>query len=982
MITRIVSNSFEYNLLNNPVSEKINTAGYKSAKVVVSVNSMASGEHHITFTDDKGETMTLFGEHYKAKEILINQYLGGLNSGTWELDLSNTDELNVSIPQNGYTNGKMYIYFSYDEMEYKDYPDAYLITYGDASLYSYEFDVKDNYALVSLTPVGTLASNRVFRFAAMAEGSDSYVNITPWDYDTGVRYSAEYFQTKNAFRFWVYTPGYTKFKVSVDMTYSDCVPFIVRVEQTATLKRTIKLGLSESIDSRTYLWGKAKFVGIDWRGATITQQHGALELKDSGNHPSVYSRSGRKLMLNEMYEIIFDSNKTTFRLASETAYGGVVFKYNVPVSVSAILNTYIPKLKPNGSVSYNGNLYLTFSDKEDYEFEKFEDNLVKRTNNYDVYEYDNLGGQVVDALGEDVLVKLSDTKYRFYRNGFDCWYYDFTIDSTHIPSLLSGEGVKFVKLVATNNNPVGCNMNRLCLFTNKNRILYNFVNDFLDYFREAPVYNLKKRFYPVNDKSLVSSVAKYLPIYPDYDYNQFSGRVGNGTTDKDDFGILLPARGSSIGTLLEDYHKDGAGLGKLVYSNFVNSKDYGCIYGNYNLANGDPIVLATANGKEWSIIESFASVEDYSRDQLTTLRVDLSTIISNAGGYTSGSLKMTHRKYNIPTDTDKNNPVHPFTIGESAVVASITINDNHETIVTFVDESSLIAVPADLTRLTDLAPVFFFENISASSEYDYICNSCDQDGNGNTGIFFRLQRIGTNQYKLWGDVGNPFEGNLICRHIHSVSEYQSGFIVATGENYRINYGSVDYPFFEGGFIFKINTTRVNSIYPQDYTHVNALTNFFNVGNPTYRLTSSPYGVNRACGAFLGSDIDNTLLFMSDYLYGTQNVVEIPGRSNGFSRTKFGIYKIGLSDIDDMSKSNCVAEVKEPGLGLVEHRGRFFGCLSCGEAIFSSDYGNTWHYETIGRLFGGGVTNELFYTDIKGLLGDGSVFYHNTRFVFK
>ena len=99
---------------------------------------------------------------------------------------------------------------------------------------------------------------------------------------------------------------------------------------------------------------------------------------------------------------------------------------------------------------------------------------------------------------------------------------------------------------------------------------------------------------------------------------------------------------------------------------------------------------------------------------------------------------------------------------------------------------------------------------------------------------------------------------------------------------------------------------------------------------------------------------------------------IDGRTDGFKRTKHGVYRIAIKDIDDLSKANCVAEIKEAGFGLVEHRGRFFICTSNGEAIFSTDFGKTWNYQTISLLYPS--TPNLPYIDIKGVLNDGSVFY--------
>lgn len=978
MITRIVNNKKVYDLKGSAVTETINASGYKSAKIVSKVTALSSGYQTVTFTNEREETIKLYG-NYIANNLLFNQYQteSGANNGEWYINLDGVDELTITKTANNYVTGNLYIYFSYDEFKSgNSYPDGCIVR-AAGSAQSYEFDVTNNYVKVDCKFATVPTNTYTVKFYGLADGAEEYTLLSPWSFTKGTRYSAGYYQGKENFDFWVYAVGYTKIKIEVAAAYQQHTPMYIYVYQSETLTRKICIKThSINIPNSSYLLGKVKYAIIDFNDTSLTERHGFFGISsDSDYAPEVYNHCGERLMINTKCEFgRYKNNFLQFKIAGETISGKFILKWNKPVGfVNAVIapsNTQTLKQSPSTTV-YNGNLIVTLSDADDILFDEKE-LPIKKTNNYSVYQHD-INGEIVDALCEDVLVKISNTSYKLYRCGLEGWNYNITIDSTHIPSLLEGEEVLFAKLVKDNTGYIGSEPTVVCLFTNKNRILRNFVNGFYDYFVEAPVYNLKKRFYPVNDKSKVSTVAKYLPIYPDYDYDQFSGRVGDGT-QKDVFGVTLPQRGNSVGSLLEDFHTPSEGFGKLVYSNFVNSKAYGCIYGNYNLINEDPIVLATNSGKEWYIIENFASVEEYQLNQLTTLKVDLSTIISNAGGYTSGSLKLTRRKYNVPNDANKE-PSHPFTIGESAIIDTITVTNN-ETIISFVDETPFIQDAQELTRFTNLAPIVFFENISASSEYNYICNSCDEDGNNNTGVIFRLQRIGTNSYKLWGNVGDPYEGRLVCRHIHSVSEYQSGFLVATGENYRTTYNGADMTFFEGGFIYLIKTTRNNAVMQYNYNRTNALTNYF---RGTYRLTSSQYGVNRACGAYLMSDIDNTLLFMSDDLYGAGVTVPIEGRNDGFKRTTHGIYKISISDIDDLSKADCVAEIKEAGFGIVEHRGRLFACTSCGEAIFSTDFGKTWNYETISRSFAN--SSGIYYTDVRGIMNDGSVFYLNTEFRF-
>ena len=169
-----------------------------------------------------------------------------------------------------------------------------------------------------------------------------------------------------------------------------------------------------------------------------------------------------------------------------------------------------------------------------------------------------------------------------------------------------------------------------------------------------------------------------------------------------------------MGELLEDWRRDDE-IGKVAYSSFVLSDAYGCVYGQYNSADGDPWVAVSKDGKEFFIVETWAVVEDYVLRGITTMKVDLSPIITAANGYVSGSLKATRRIYNVPTSENKE-PSTPFIIGDSCVISAIAVEDGR-TYLSFVDDSAFRSDEITTHRFDEMAPIVFIENISAHSRH-------------------------------------------------------------------------------------------------------------------------------------------------------------------------------------------------------------------------------------------------------------------------
>lgn len=968
MITRNITTAENFNF-QTPTTKVINTSGYKSAKIVFNTTAVSGnyGSGNMIIKDAFGKVLKMYGENYDAENYIVSASKLQSLKEEFTVDLSKTDSIEVTVTNSSYfiDNGTAKIIFSYDEFVPVE-KSAVVFRRSETENIVKVFDVNGKFTTIDVDlPEGAPFIFTIY-VKARLKGEATFSSV-PY-YANMIRNGSGFIQTTEDVKMWINSALYDAIQIEVESDYRDKSLISFDVKSVNSFTRKVIMPLNYSFTDL----GAFRFAKVTFENYYNSINSYSIDF-NGFPRPVLRDLSGKLLNSSQREDLTFNDASFVFKPSGERVGGGFVLDYGSEIELNSVsFQAEAAKIIDSGTATNQGFIYLElFSDE--IEFDKSNLEVIKERKNYDIVAV-NIDEKIVDAFGEDLLCELSANSYRYYRLGTDAWYYDIPFNATYIPSLLSGETVKMARIIKGGGG-INISFNRICFFTNKNRILYNYIKpSFINYFREAPVYNSEKEFHAVDSKAEASATAKYLPIFPDYNYDQFAGRISPAGSDTlDVFGKALPKLVSANGFLLEDYRTDNV-FNFLSNSDFVNSKFYGAVWGTYNLINGDPCVLASADGTEWTVVKWFASVSDYDMNQLTTLKVDLSPIITNAGGYTSGSLRVKHRKYNVPNDIDKE-PDTPFVLGGSALITAISVSGN-ETTITVNDETLLIPDVDTMYHFNNLAPIVYFENVSASSEYDYITNSIDANGVGNTGVFFRLQRVAPNQFKVFGNVGNPYEGRNVCRHFHSVSEYQSGFILTTGENYR---DRIDVEVFEGGFIYMLEANNRNNATSHNYTHLNIKSQYFY--NEPVRLTSSKNGVNRAAGAFLMSDKDNTLLYVSDSLSNTRTV-QIEGRSE-IKTTTHGVYTVSLKDIDNINAVQCVAEIYNTAIGLTENNGRFAITQFGGNAIFSSDFGKTWHEENLPLIQKGlKVPNNLFGGALTGILSDGSFVFLNTIIDFK
>lgn len=622
------------------------------------------------------------------------------------------------------------------------------------------------------------------------------------------------------------------------------------------------------------------------------------------------------------------AGRTFFNILGTAVGGGVVLEFADTLTELRFFT---------GGTANFGSVYITLSNEKI----KTNDDILTEKNDYKIIDCPiKVKGAFRDVFGADVL-EYTSTKIYYYQYGYKglVWSCDFNTDN--VDSFIAGETIRYAYLIPYSyNGNVGTLRlpNRIVIFTNKNRILYNNnttleAGDF-SHFKEARVVNPFKKWQAVNDQSDVDAVHKYFPVLKGYNYDQFDGRT--------------VAQGTAVGDLLTDFSVDNSwnirSYNTLARANKV------AVFANYNQHNTEPYVIATVDGgKTWKVVLWFAHTTDY--PDSAAGEIDLTPIISQSA-YTANSLKLCIRKYRVPTE-ETPEPANTFIIDENdqVNVSSFTTDGTGNCVVNL----------AEAKDFGNYSPVCFFKNNGSASIWDTICNNdMTEDGANNNGIFFRLTKISNTQYQLRAMLGNPYEASLMCYHIHCINRCCAGFVISTGESYK----SANQ--YEGGMVYFLTCNYNNG--------TNMLPNGTNdLINKTVRLTSSPDGVNRTCGAYLFNDFaDPTFMYVSDesfYTTGKRNA-SIPGRTIEVQNVPTGIFRGKLSDIDDQSKYECVCDTKSTIVSLCEHMGHF-AADGHGDALCLSKNGKDWHIET-----------NIYNNNINGTDMYGNIYFGNYKVEFK
>lgn len=382
-----------------------------------------------------------------------------------------------------------------------------------------------------------------------------------------------------------------------------------------------------------------------------------------------------------------------------------------------------------------------------------------------------------------------------------------------------------------------------------------------------------KRKIPVKDSSLVDANHRYDTTLPDnfYNYNEVSSN-----------GRHIAFQGLPSLNMLRNFAEHGKKM---------------TVFGQYD-TTGERINLwaTTDGGYNFVSLYDFVGLSPNNDENIDT---------SAFSTYSSG-LTLSKVVRNIPTAAIKE-PEHKYTITE---LSGWSITKGVSTTITFSSAHGLTT--GDIVAFTG----------NSTDEWNQLKTSeLTSDSIGDN--VYMVQVNSTTQVTL-----RPYRGSydtqLQARHIHSVNETKSGFIIATGEKYP-----------QGWTMFLQQKIK------DAYDTVDVMTQDFAV----YRLNSSENSLQRACGVIMIEDTaDPIILFNSDDSeVDTGHQWAIEGRTNLPKSSANGLWKGRLSDIDSYENFECVCPVPEPAIWMIQYGGIILSYYMLGGISVSFDGGNTFKY---------------------------------------
>lgn len=308
----------------------------------------------------------------------------------------------------------------------------------------------------------------------------------------------------------------------------------------------------------------------------------------------------------------------------------------------------------------------------------------------------------------------------------------------------------------------------------------------------------------------------------------------------------------------------------------------------------------TDGGQNWVSQYDFRTLYSRISDKSLIPNINTSSFASYNGG-----LALKKVTFNLPSNDNKE-PEHIISLAEIAFSA---ISSETECVVT---SSSHGLSTGDIVCFTG----------NSTSEWNQLTNNAISEDNMGDNLYFVEKRNNDSFYLRY--YNGSYDSILPCRHIHSVTEVQDGFLIATGETYP-----------EGWIMFLQQRAK------DEAAVVDVMTKQY----PIFRLNSSEKGIQRACGLLLSKEKDPDIIFFSDDSYVLQNeLLSIEGRTSGLpSISSNGIWRGKLSKIDDMSAFERICDIPEPMIWIYRFGNLVLGYAQLGGFVVSQDCGETWEY---------------------------------------
>ena len=453
-------------------------------------------------------------------------------------------------------------------------------------------------------------------------------------------------------------------------------------------------------------------------------------------------------------------------------------------------------------------------------------------------------------------------------------------------------------------------------------------------FDESVVWDLAERRHPVktntgDDAALIASGAYYYnPALPNKCYefhpalnapNGYGNTVGFGATNS----VNVASQGEDIGIRSRFWRSDmeDAAANSFDYmGGYIANELYtmvGTYRNNTNTACRICVFGTQDGGRNWYCMYEFASMDRLKYGEASyraATGIKGAAISQDGDSVLEGVYKVKRRTLIVPYATAKE-PSNNFEYDGEVNISSIIGANGVITVTT---------ASAHGYSNGDAVVINFQDNVTANNRaFDWMVNGTADASSGGNGILFKVTAKTSTTFQVVLYIHNA-DNNLPARHVHSLNKCRDGIVIGTGENYPM-----------GGWILY---DAVKAADPYDK---------YNVANPSdnpiIRLNSTSVSAQRPVGCIITQEGEDTFVyFASDTTSITLPDVEMPeGRTQSFSHGSIGLWKIKLSEIDDLSKAVLVYPSIYVAFGFQVHDNVcvFYG--ENGNIAVSFDMCKTW-----------------------------------------
>ena len=232
----------------------------------------------------------------------------------------------------------------------------------------------------------------------------------------GIRDESGFIQFLESQKIWSSVANYESIKLEITAENREIQELEIDLKFTDKLNRKIILPLNVQMsDFGSFHTAKITFENYHY---SIKKYQIKGKAKNKNNEyvlPIIKDLKGKVLNSNQRSDVFFDTNSFQFLCLGEKINGGFVLDYgkNVFPEIFAF-STYAGEIIEGATPTQNGSVFIElFSDEYISEITEEKEVVLQSREKYDVVGI-NIQERIVDALGEDILTKVSENIYRLY----------------------------------------------------------------------------------------------------------------------------------------------------------------------------------------------------------------------------------------------------------------------------------------------------------------------------------------------------------------------------------------------------------------------------------------------------------------------------------------------------------------------------------------------------------------------------------------